>query len=308
MDYNSDVVDLILEELGIEIQHISGGWGTGMCPLHSDTSASFTVNLESGGWRCYSGCGSSRDLAVLVSRCTGEKLGNARRRLRNLLVNDPNIFDKMFGPKESRRSESGEVVSGGIRESLFYERGHTYNYLLQRGFTLETIKKWEIGIDSESKRVVIPFKREGKLIGLIRRRISDAEGKATPKYLNSFGIHKRDYLFGLDLIPQDETVLYLTEGPLDAIWLDQHYYSACATLGASISDRQAELIRSRFYTVVLCYDIDAAGNAGIEKAKKLLGKLRLFYIKIPDGCKDVQDIRDGYTLAETLANAKEFVL
>lgn len=34
------------------------GWASARCPLHEDASASLSVNLEHGGWRCHAGCGS----------------------------------------------------------------------------------------------------------------------------------------------------------------------------------------------------------------------------------------------------------
>ena len=39
----------------------SGDWASALCPFHSDTKPSFSVNLKHGGWKCFA-CGESGDL------------------------------------------------------------------------------------------------------------------------------------------------------------------------------------------------------------------------------------------------------
>lgn len=56
------------------------GWAQGQCPLHEDRHASFSVNLKTGGWRCFAGCGAG-DLLRFHMTLTGLPFKEAVRDL-----------------------------------------------------------------------------------------------------------------------------------------------------------------------------------------------------------------------------------
>ena len=89
-------------------------------------------------------------------------------------------------------------------------------------------------------------------------------------------------------------VLFVVEGALDAMWLDQYNYPSVAILGAIKSKSQINLLGSLNPTeVVLALDNDEAGKRGIHKATvDLNNKFMLSYIKLPKNIKDVQEIRN----------------
>lgn len=35
----------------------SSGWSQGRCPFHEDKASSLSINLQTGGWKCFAGCG-----------------------------------------------------------------------------------------------------------------------------------------------------------------------------------------------------------------------------------------------------------
>ena len=52
-------VEAALEQHGCRLSTPNHeGWQTGLCPLHEDRHPSFSINLRSGGWVCFAGCGS----------------------------------------------------------------------------------------------------------------------------------------------------------------------------------------------------------------------------------------------------------
>lgn len=60
------------------------GWAQGVCPFHDDRTASISVNVaDSGGWRCFAGCGSG-DLVSFHSRITGKSFKEAVAELLRL--------------------------------------------------------------------------------------------------------------------------------------------------------------------------------------------------------------------------------
>ncbi|WP_188631373.1 DNA primase [Lentibacillus kapialis] len=140
-------------------------------------------------------------------------------------------------------------------------------------------------------RVVFPIRNHlGKTIAFGGRTISDQE----PKYLNSPEsdlFQKGKILYNFDLSKryirkQSEAVLF--EGYMDVITAYQAgVKNAVATLGTSLTEAQARLLRRYVDTVIICYDADEAGTEAAYKAAVLLQKAGS-HVKIAN----MQDDRD----------------
>ncbi|MFT4247639.1 MAG: CHC2 zinc finger domain-containing protein [Pseudomonas sp.] len=52
------------------------GWAQELCPFHEDHDTSMSVNLGTGGWRCFAGCGHG-DLVGFHIRTTGKPFKEA---------------------------------------------------------------------------------------------------------------------------------------------------------------------------------------------------------------------------------------
>ncbi len=281
MNYGAQLVGRVLDELGISIDSESKGWGLGFCPLHDNKhTPALVIHLEQGAWRCMAGCGRSPDLAVLLAQAQDRDARDVRRDLLQGLASDPDSLETALADRNHEPTEAQ------WQEPLFYERGRTSKYMLRRGFTLETLARWEIGWDPETQSDVIPVRFQGELVGLIRRPHS---GKPA-KYVTSWGFVKSDYLLGWDLIDSERCVT-VVEGPLDAAWLDQHGRRAVALMGSSISDQQADLLARRFERVTLALDADNPGRVGTLEALRhpFLRRLWVDVLPIPAGHKDVGD-------------------
>jgi len=315
-DYGRDLVEEVLEGLGIEyeVQGPRSRWVLAPCPLHDDNSPSFAVHIEEGGWVCYAGCGSDGDLAVLVSRITGEDIGLVRGRLLSrIVVDEDKLIDKLeeIAGVEVEDDPDAPFEEGPVVD-LTYERGVVPSYIItRRGFDIETIKAWDVGQqtmraqDRETKEwgdalyVVIPVHQDGRLVGLVRRKVTGPG----PKYRNSEGMDKGQFLLGLDHLPFECREVILVEGPLDAMWLYQHGYPGLAVMGSSISEEQVDLLTSRFWEVTIAFDGDAAGRTGRYKAMARLSKrMNVTYVDLPDGT-DVQEL-DAVQLRALFASKK----
>jgi len=150
------------------------------------------------------------------------------------------------------------------------------NYMLQRGFTPETLEDWQFGYDERTGRIVFPVRNElGQLIGFKGRATDGRE----PKYLvigDSDGMpvrygHARYYtgivVFGLDRAVQhmdDRLQLIVCEGELNAIALSQMGFSNSVALnGSRLTRRQQQLIRACADEVIMFFDFDKAGQEGM---------------------------------------------
>ena len=85
---------------------------------------------------------------------------------------------------------------------------------------------------------------------------------------------------------------YVVESSFDAIRLDQVGMTAVATLGATISKSQVELLEKYFNEIYLIADNDDAGKS---MSKKMIDKLksRVSIITLDTKYKDIGDMQDS---------------
>ncbi len=163
-----------------------------------------------------------------------------------------------------------------LDESLFEPYSRKFApYLQKRGITLETGKRWGVGVDQERKRAVIPVRdTQGQLWGAVGRSYNGAK----PKYLNYWEMKKGAHLLGAQLITQAKTTV-IVEGSLDAMLADQALrqagyaddYNVVSILGASVSEVQAHKLVACSNAIVVALDADEAGQRGVARIKDLLG-------------------------------------
>lgn len=129
-------------------------------------------------------------------------------------------------------------------------------------------------IDPFQGRVIYPIRNHlGRIVAFGGRTITD-QG---PKYLNSPEhplFQKSNILFNFDLakrhIRKDREVI-LFEGQMDVISAYQvGVKNVIATLGTSLTENQAKLLKRYVDTVIICYDADRAGLEASYKAAQLL--------------------------------------
>lgn len=162
-----------------------------------------------------------------------------------------------------------------IDESFFEPFARKFApYLQRRGITLETGKRWGVGVDVEQKRAVIPVRDfSGKLWGAVGRSYANE----TPKYMNYWEMKKGTQLLGAQLIKTAKTTV-IVEGSLDALLADQaiqqaglgDQYHVVSILGAVLTEDQANLLVRCSNDVLIALDADEAGQRGLAKAKELL--------------------------------------
>ncbi len=125
-------------------------------------------------------------------------------------------------------------------------------------------------------RLMFPiFDIEGKISGMGGRILT--ENSDLPKYINSpesLIYHKGSMLFGLNFAKancRNAGYLVLVEGYLDAIQPHQSgVENVVATLGTSLTESQAKLIRRITDTVIIIYDADAAGIKAADRGIDIL--------------------------------------
>ncbi len=190
-----------------------------------------------------------------------------------------------------RRGLSEETLrSFGLGYAGKY-RNELYAYLKKNGFSdgllrasgLFSVNEKEGFSDRFFNRVMFPIQDvRGRVIGFGGRVMGDGK----PKYLNSPDsvlFNKRMHLFGLNIarIHGRDRIL-LCEGYMDVISMHQSgFKNAVASLGTSLTEEQANLLRRYTKEVILLYDSDEAGVKAALRAVPILRAAGL-YVKVAD--------------------------
>ena len=261
-----------------------------LCPFHDDNSESCSINLDKGVWICFAGCGQG-------------SLKSFIQEYKDWDFKQVNQYLVSYKDTHSKRLfiEPPIVEEGPLPEvNVPFKLGMVPKWIFDRGFDKQSMKKWLCGI-SPANGLIIPVKDINfRTVGWITR-----QEKQIPKYLYSKGLKKSHILFGQPYIRDCEYVC-VTEGPLDAMWLNQLGFPAVALLGMSMSAKQKDLILTLpTKEIILCLDNDEAGQRGKKRAFELLdNKIKVSHIDIPEAYKDVQDIKSYGILKNIIKNKR----
>lgn len=205
------------------------------------------------------------------------------------------------------------------------QRGYSERQLLEAGLLVESDRGTTY--DRFRDRLIFPIRDErGRVVGFGARVMPGASVDAGAKYINTPVtpiFDKGSIFYGLDRA-RDEIrrtgVAVIVEGYMDVIAAHQHgFRNVVASMGTSLTERQALLARRFASTVVLALDADEAGNAAtlrgiqvvagaIERGANLRGRTgpatpRSFEVRVaalPDGVDPDDLIRTDPTHWEAL--------
>lgn len=259
------------------------------CPFHEDRISSCSINVDKGVWICFAGCGGGK-LKSFLGKYLDLNLLQLDSLLREKEVDfNINIFDDII----EEDKEALPLVD------FPFTLDCVPRWIVDRGFNRETLTKWRCACNTYNDLIIPVDDAKSRLVGWISRRIN-----AYPKYMYSKGFKKSKVLFGEPHLIDRNRFVCLTEGPLDTMWLDQHGYNSVALLGAILSAKQREMLYNiQTNEFVICLDNDVVGQKAINKIfKELSQSYVVSYIKLPDGYKDVQDIKDKNMLCDIIDN------
>ena len=226
------------------------------CPFHDDSNPSFSINLETGIWMCYSRCGGG-DWMQFVERIR---------------------VDEQYAPLKATEYEKPKTPM--------------LKSLVDRGFTRPMLDKWDIVWDEDVGAMRLPiYDRWGKIDGKIWRYPEGVQ----PKYRYERGFQRSETLYGLWKFGLDSSIgdLILVEGPLDCVWVHEAGLNVLAILGSSLSETQVLIVKDLHpKRILLCFDNDPAGQLATLKAASLLkaSGCWVYRVKMPERWKDIQEV------------------
>lgn len=186
--------------------------------------------------------------------------------------------------------------------------GRFYRYLSRRGFDdvdrLAAKYKLTCACSGPYKdRIILPFYSNGRLLGWTGRAISNPQG--APRYLSS-GADIKKTIFNEDIILAGGNVLFITEGPFDALKVD--YYGAevgaraTCVFGVNMTLDQIAILReaTRYYASVrILFDTEASDAA--FQAYDLLERSNVQIVQLPPDVKDPGDL-DKHEVIKLVTN------
>lgn len=256
------------------------------CPFHLESEASFNINLNTGNYYCF-GCGESGTIIKLIT-----KLENCNDLKALMILNKYNKDKdkvKNFTPLSYKEYLEGAYIQYA---SLPTPKIKELNYLFRRGFNINTIRKFDIKIESSiDYPILIPIFENGKYKGNLRRRTDSIEER---KYLNSKGFRKKQTLGGKYL----KGIVLVVEGYFDMMKAQQYKYNnSCCIFGCIPSEAQIKKLKKVTDTIITGLDNTPRGKEGNKIFSKYF-KVKKF--KYQYNLKDIGDINSQYVFNKCL--------
>lgn len=247
-----------------------------LCPSHEDHDPSASANLQTGYWNCWS-CKAGGDLADLGKVLLKRKRSEVVKLLR---PNEPTAIAAAVtsrirnARREYLRPISEKRKAAPALSTMQSLRKGPLDYLLKRGFTKETLRRWEVRFCEEAimerqddkplvihNTVAIPIKTEDDDVWAYCYRATGDSPQWLQKarYIYTPGALLSETWFGLQH-HQSGPIITITEGALDAMWLDQHGFPALAILGSGTSEARKIRKLADFGEVRLFVDNDNSGH------------------------------------------------
>jgi DNA primase len=151
----------------------AGSYWKGSCPFHSETDASFTVSPDKQIYYCF-GCHASGDAIAFIAKIENlTQMEAAKFLIEQFKINIPEELKKSSNSSLESMAEKDtyfsmcKSVATYMHKQLFIDSA-AMNYLKDRGFSQESIKKFEVGYFpgglNKINYVVKELSREGVLL------------------------------------------------------------------------------------------------------------------------------------------------
>jgi twinkle protein len=243
------------------------------CP-DGDKEKKFAVGLQNGAFNCLhlNSCGVSGSFWDLQKR-----FGDDPERL---------YSDNVFISKKKKEYKKPKTKIAPPVDVVV-------KYLLDRKFTLDTIKEFNIG-SHNGKYATIPFYKNGEIVNIKYRNITEKkdmfqESEAEPTLFN------RDNI--------TDNYLLICEGEYDAMAFHQYGIPAASVPSGTNNfdwvDTEWEYLDT-FPVIYLCYDNDSAGQEAEITCAKKLGLWRCRSVVLPH--KDANECLMNGVTRETIKN------
>ena len=290
----------------------------GGCPFHtSKKQQSFGLNIDTGLWNCFAGCGGGWIDTLLY------KLGYSKAEVQGILegVRRP-------PKKKRRRARQLHDPETGVRKDALPEYtlalfAQCPISLLEEGWAEETLFKFEIGYDMGVGRVTYPIRDWGSnLIAISGRTVYDA---VEPRYKiytsddlyetapEEYWPKRREIVFNIHRArwAQEGERVAITEGFKEVMRLHEAGVPAVALAGAEFTRTQLSILNKLYFRtgceLVVLFDNDEVGHRQGEALCRKLSRFSNPRIAFTDDVKDVSEVQDVTIVRNLIRRAPTYI-
>lgn len=138
----------------LKLQPKGRGEFTALCPFHKEKSPSFTVSDDKGFYHCF-GCGEHGDVITFMMKYRSMDFADAVKYLAEeggIPLPEPEYVDIEKEKKITSLHQVLSMASSWFHEQLYTPQGKpALDYLIKRGLSEETIKKFQLGYAPDTK-------------------------------------------------------------------------------------------------------------------------------------------------------------
>lgn len=265
-------------------------------PDHDDAHPSMSFNSKDNTVHCFA-CGATYDIFDVIG--IEYHLDSFKERMNKAIElfgtgEKMNSTNEVFNSTTLKAKENENVENVHLDFSGFYrdsnlnlnaEENPGKEYLLKRGISLDTANKFQIGYAEDYEQpchsIIIPTSQSC----YIQRNV-DAEGIRYRERPN--GGKKK--IFNLEVFNKSPECVFVSEGPFDALSIEEVGFPAIALGSVSMIGQFTEFLRKNEIDVplVLALDSDEAGKKATAELSNTLDELHITFYVIPDfgGHKD----------------------
>ena len=282
----------------------------GCCPFHNEKTPSFAVNEDKGFYHCF-GCGEHGDIISFVMKSENLEFKEAIKELADMAgLKIPEFKQKSAEQiaAEENYVKITERATQIYQDLLYKDAGkHALEYIKNRGFNDEMIKKYRIGYAPKNNiisstfnninrdkltatglvrigdygpydffrdKLMFPiFNAHGQIVAFSGRSLDGSE----PKYINTSDtelFHKRQTIFGFNFARESihrNNRSIVVEGQIDAIQMQVHGFGeTVAPLGTSLTEDHIAILCKSNRNITFCFDGDNAGQKAAVRACTLV--------------------------------------
>ena len=232
------------------------------CILCGDMKKNLQINFVKRVFHCWR-CNEGGSIFKLIYMVTGLHRDEATE----LFKLDEVDVDKNI-------EETINILSSKTKRVYEYERylipDRFVHWEALRGIGKEQVKKFYLGVDEITNRLVIPLMEDGKCLGLTRRAMLSHQ---QPKYLTTRNFDKSHFIYGYDTLDMTNDTVVITEGCIDTIITRQLGLNSVAIMGVDMTNHNLARLADDFDNIWLMFDNDDAGRM----ATKTIGERFIDY-------------------------------
>ena len=282
----------------------------GCCPFHNEKTPSFAVNEDKGFYHCF-GCGEHGDIISFVMKSENLEFKEAIKELADMAGLKMPEFKQKSAEQIAAEENYVKITERAtqIYQDLLYKDAgkHALEYIKNRGFNDEMIKKYRIGYAPKNNiisstfnninrdkltatglvrigdygpydffrdKLMFPiFNAHGQIVAFSGRSLDGSE----PKYINTSDtelFHKRQTIFGFNFARESihrNNRSIVVEGQIDTIQMQVHGFGeTVAPLGTSLTEDHIAILCKSNRNITFCFDGDNAGQKAAVRACTLV--------------------------------------